>query len=71
MACLWPVGCVTSMALRVNSSKSILFGVNNLDQHKMAFWSIYTPISAHAVPDTMPFAADCTARAANMRIRAQ
>jgi hypothetical protein len=62
---------VTSMALRVNSSKSILFGVNNLDQHKMAFWSIDTPISAHAVPDTMPLAADCTARAANMRIRAQ
>jgi NTE family protein len=52
-----------------NSRKRILFGVNNLGQRKVAYWSIDTPISAYAVPDAMTLAADATARAATMRTR--
>jgi NTE family protein len=52
-----------------NSRRRILFGVSNLGQRKVAYWSIDTPISAYALPDAMPLTADCAVRAATMRTR--
>jgi NTE family protein len=52
-----------------NSRKRILFGVNNLGQRKVAYWSIDTPISAYGLPDAMALTDDCAARAATMRTR--
>jgi NTE family protein len=40
-----------------NSRKRILFGMNNLDQRKVAFWSIDTPIAAYGVADALPLSA--------------
>lgn len=34
-----------------NSRKRILFGVHNLGQRKVAFWSIDTPIGAYGLSD--------------------
>jgi NTE family protein len=52
-----------------NSRKRILFGVNNLGQRKVAYWSIDTPIGAYGLPESLPLSADSTARVATMRTR--
>jgi NTE family protein len=52
-----------------NSRKRILFGMNNLGQRKVAFWSIDTPVAAYNVQDALPMSPDSAARAANMRTR--
>jgi len=52
-----------------NSRKRILFGMNNLNQRKVAFWSIDTPTSAYGLADALPIDADSTARAAKLRTR--
>lgn len=52
-----------------NSRKRILFGMNNLGQRKVAFWSIDTPISAYGLTDALPMASDSAAKAANLRTR--
>lgn len=52
-----------------NSRKRILFGVHNLGQRKVAFWSIETPISAYGVADPLPMTPDDARTAANMRTR--
>jgi NTE family protein len=52
-----------------NSRKRILFGVNNLGQRKVAYWSIDTPIAAYGLPDAMPLTAECSAWASMMRTR--
>lgn len=52
-----------------NSRKRILFGVHNLKQRKVAFWSIDTPIEAYGVADAVPIGPDVIARASRMRTR--
>jgi NTE family protein len=52
-----------------NSRKRILFGMNNLQQRNVAFWSIEVPISAYGVADALPMTAESAATAANMRTR--
>jgi NTE family protein len=52
-----------------NSRKRILFGMNNLGQRKVAFWSIDTPISSFGVADALSLSPEATAAAANMRTR--
>jgi NTE family protein len=52
-----------------NSRKRILFGMHNLDQRKVAFWSIDTPVSAYGLSDVLPMAADAATIAATMRTR--
>jgi|SRR5882724_617838 len=52
-----------------NSRKRILFGMNNLRQRNVAFWSIDTPIAAYGVADALPMTADSAAMAANLRTR--
>jgi NTE family protein len=52
-----------------NSRKRILFGMNNLGQRKVAFWSIDTPVAAYNVQDALTMNPDSAARAANMRTR--
>jgi NTE family protein len=52
-----------------NSRKRILFGMNNLGQRKVAFWSIDAPISSYGVPDALSMPADAAAQAASMRTR--
>ena len=52
-----------------NSRKRILFGMNNLGQRRVAFWSIETPISAYGVADALPLPAKATLAAANLRTR--
>ena len=52
-----------------NSRKRILFGMNNLKQRKVAFWSIETPMSGYGVPDALPMTAESAATASNMRTR--
>jgi len=52
-----------------NSRKRILFGIHNLGQRKVAFWSIDTAINAYGLADAMPLAPELTARAASMRTR--
>jgi NTE family protein len=52
-----------------NSRKRILFGMNNLGQRKVAFWSIDTPIAAYGVADGLPLSAQSTLTAATMRTR--
>ena len=52
-----------------NSRKRILFGMNNLGQRKVAFWSIDTPIAAYSVADAPPMTANSAAQAANLRTR--
>jgi NTE family protein len=52
-----------------NSRKRILFGMNNLQQRNVAFWSIETPISAYGVADALPMTLESAVAAANMRTR--
>lgn len=52
-----------------NSRKRILFGINNLGQRKVAYWSIDTPIAAYALPDALPLSEGDTHTAATMRTR--
>lgn len=52
-----------------DSRKRLLFGVHNLKQRKVAFWSIDTPISAYGVPNAVAFADEATRRAATLRTR--
>ena len=52
-----------------NSRKRILFGVHNLKQRNVAFWSIDTPISAYGLSDAVSLAPELTSVAANMRTR--
>lgn len=52
-----------------NSRKRILFGMNNLGQRKVAFWSIDTPIAAYSATDALPMTANSAAQAANLRTR--
>jgi NTE family protein len=52
-----------------NSRKRILFGMNNLNQRNVAFWSIETPIAAYGVPDALPMSAESAVTAASMRTR--
>lgn len=52
-----------------NSRKRILFGVHNLGQRKVAFWSIDTPIAAYGVPDAPGMTPEEARAAANMRTR--
>ena len=51
------------------SRKRILFGMNNLNQRKVAYWSIETPIAGYGVLDALPMAPDSAATVANMRTR--
>jgi NTE family protein len=52
-----------------NSRKRILFGVNNLKQRNVAFWSIETPIEAYGVADAISFPSELSVEAATMRTR--
>jgi NTE family protein len=52
-----------------NARKRILFGVNNLGQRKVAYWSIDTAISTYSLPDALPLSSDETTTAARMRTR--
>jgi NTE family protein len=52
-----------------NSRKRILFGMNNLGQRKVAFWSIDTPLSAYGINDALSLTAQSTQTAATMRTR--
>ena len=52
-----------------NSRKRILFGMNNLGQRKVAFWSIDTLISSFGVADALSLPSEATVAAATMRTR--
>ena len=52
-----------------NSRMRILMGMHNLNQRKVAYWSINTPICTYGVPDTAPFGSEQAFLAANMRTR--
>lgn len=52
-----------------NSRKRILFGMRNLGQRKVAFWSIDTPIEAYGVTDAVPLTPAQSVQAATMRTR--
>ena len=52
-----------------NSRKRILFGMHNLKQREVAFWSIDTPIHAYGLPDAAFLEVEQTSRASNMRTR--
>jgi NTE family protein len=52
-----------------NSRKRILFGMNNLGQRKVAFWSIDTPIASFGLADALALLPEATTAAANMRTR--
>jgi NTE family protein len=52
-----------------SSRKRILFGMNNLDQRKVAFWSVDTPIVAYRLTDGLLMTPDSTNTAATMRTR--
>ena len=52
-----------------SSRRRILFGMNNLDQRKVAFWSIDTPIGAYGLTDALLMTPDSTNTAATMRTR--
>ena len=49
--------------------KRILFGVHNLEQRRVAYWSIDTPIGAYGLTDAIDMAVEATAVAANLRTR--
>ena len=40
-----------------NSRKRILFGISNMGQRRVAFWSIDTPSEAYGLRDALPFSA--------------
>jgi NTE family protein len=52
-----------------NSRKRLLFGVNNLKQRNVAFWSIDTPIDAYGLGDAVPLAREVAVRASKIRTR--
>jgi NTE family protein len=52
-----------------NSRRRLLFGMSNLDQRKVAYWSIETPIEAFGVSDAAIVSAHAVARAATLRTR--
>lgn len=52
-----------------NARKRVLFGVNNLDQRKVAYWAIDTPTSGYALADALSLPSDEMTTAANMRTR--
>jgi NTE family protein len=52
-----------------NSRKRILFGVHNLGQRKVAYWSLDTPIAAYALADSLALAPEAVASAAGIRTR--
>ncbi|MGA7451487.1 MAG: patatin-like phospholipase family protein [Rhodoplanes sp.] len=52
-----------------NSRKRILFGMNNLKQRNVAFWSIETPISGYGLADALPMPAESAVTASNLRTR--
>jgi NTE family protein len=52
-----------------NSRKRILFGMHNLGQRKVAYWSIDTPVSSYGLADPLPMESDAAATAATMRTR--
>jgi len=52
-----------------NSRKRILFGVNNLGQREVAYWSIDTPLSAYGLSDALALSDDEVSAAARMRTR--
>lgn len=51
------------------SRQRILFGMHNLGQRKVAFWSIDTPIAAYGVSETSPISAESVRKAATLRTR--
>jgi NTE family protein len=51
------------------SRMRLLFGVHNLKQRNVAFWSIETPISAYGVSDAVDLGVEATRRAAVIRTR--
>jgi NTE family protein len=52
-----------------NSRKRILFGMSNLKQRNVSFWSIETPISGYGLPDALTMPADSAETASNLRTR--
>jgi NTE family protein len=52
-----------------NSRKRLLFGVSNLKQRNVAFWSIDTPIDAYRLDDAVPLATEVAMRASKIRTR--
>lgn len=52
-----------------NSRKRLLFGVRNLKQRNVAFWSIETPINAYGLKDGVSVAAETTVKASKIRTR--
>jgi NTE family protein len=52
-----------------NSRKRLLFGVHNLKQRHVAFWSIETPISAYGLEDAVSLPDDAALLAARLRTR--
>jgi NTE family protein len=52
-----------------SSRKRLLFGVNNLKQRNVAFWSIETPLDAYRLADAVRLPSDAASRAANIRTR--
>jgi len=52
-----------------NSRKRILFGVHNLGQRNVAFWSIDMPIGAYGVANLLAIPPTCSANGANIRTR--
>ena len=52
-----------------NSRKRILFGVNNLGQRKVAYWSFDTPITDYGIAGTPAISSEETVTAATMRTR--
>lgn len=52
-----------------NSLKRILFGMHNLGQRKVAFWSVDTAIGAYGLSDALRMPPESTAAAADMRTR--
>lgn len=52
-----------------NTRKRILFGIHNLEQRNVAFWSIATPIDAYGVSDPVFLLPEVTLEAARIRTR--
>jgi NTE family protein len=52
-----------------NSRKRILFGVHNLGQRNVAYWSIDAPIASYGLADALPMPVESAAKAANLRTR--
>ena len=52
-----------------NTRKRMLFGMQNLKQRRVAFWSIDTSIDAYGLPDAIAFTREQMSAAANLRTR--